>query len=59
MPDSVLVVEYEPRYIERVRQALSGHSQPNFAKDGEEAMKLLEELSRKLEALVADPRASP
>lgn len=48
MPDSILVVEYEPRYIERVRQALSGHSQPNFAKDGEEAMKLLESGSSRL-----------
>ncbi len=48
MPDSILVVEYEPRYIERVRQALSGHSKPNFAKDGEEAMNMLESVSVRL-----------
>jgi TonB family protein len=48
MPDSILVVEYEPRYIERVRQALSGFGQPNFAKDGEEAMRLLESGSFRL-----------
>jgi TonB family protein len=42
MPNSIFVVEYEPRYIERVRQALSGYSQPTFAKDGEEALRTLQ-----------------
>ncbi|MGK2855921.1 MAG: response regulator, partial [Thermoanaerobaculia bacterium] len=39
MPERILVVEYEPRYTERVRQALSGQSyEAVFAKDGEEAL---------------------
>ena len=43
MPENILVVEYEPRYTDRVRQALAG--QPfttTFARDGEEAMKALD-----------------
>jgi TonB family protein len=43
MSENILVVEYEPRYTDRVRQALAG--QPftmTFARDGEEAMKALE-----------------
>ncbi|HYH10699.1 MAG TPA: TonB family protein [Thermoanaerobaculia bacterium] len=43
MSENILVVEYEPRYTDRVRQALAG--QPfttTFAKDGEEAMKALD-----------------
>src|SRR5215212_10044226 len=43
MPENILVVEYEPRYTDRVRQALAG--QPFtafFAKDGEEAMRSLD-----------------
>jgi TonB family protein len=43
MSENILVVEYEPRYTERVRQALAG--QPfttTFARDGEEAIKALE-----------------
>lgn len=43
MSENILVVEYEPRYTDRVKQALSG--QPfttTFARDGEEAMKALE-----------------
>lgn len=42
MPDSILVVEYEPRYTDRVKQALAG--QPiatSFAKDGEEALRVI------------------
>jgi len=40
MPETILVVEYEPRYNDRVRQALIGHSLvPTFAKDGEEALR--------------------
>jgi len=40
MPETILVVEYEPRYSDRVRQALIGHSLvPTFAKDGEEALR--------------------
>src|SRR4051794_1580585 len=43
MPENILVVEYEPRYTDRVRQALSGQPfAPSFAKDGEEALKALE-----------------
>jgi len=43
MPENILVVEYEPRYTDRVRQALAG--QPFtalFAKDGEEALRAIE-----------------
>ena len=43
MPENILVVEYEPRYIDKAKQALAG--QPfniSFAKDGEEAMRALE-----------------
>ncbi|MGZ8867740.1 MAG: TonB family protein [Thermoanaerobaculia bacterium] len=42
MPDNILVVEYEPKYTDRVRQALTG--QPvtaSFARDGEEALRAL------------------
>src|SRR5438094_391129 len=43
MPENILVVEYEPRYTDRVRHALTG--QPfatSFAKDGEEALRALD-----------------
>ena len=43
MSENILVVEYEPRYTDRVKQALAG--QPfttTFARDGEEAMRALE-----------------
>ncbi len=49
MPENILVVEYEPRYTDRVRQALAG--QPfvtAFARDGEEAMRALDGNSPKL-----------
>jgi TonB family protein len=43
MSENILVVEYEPRYTDRVRQALVGQPfTPTFAKDGEEAIKALE-----------------
>jgi TonB family protein len=43
MSENILVVEYEPRYTDRVRQALSGQPiTPTFAKDGEEAMRALD-----------------
>ncbi|HEY2092084.1 MAG TPA: TonB family protein [Thermoanaerobaculia bacterium] len=42
MPENILVVEYEPRYTDRVRQALTGQPySPAFAKDGEEALRVL------------------
>ncbi|MEK6371548.1 MAG: TonB family protein [Acidobacteriota bacterium] len=42
MPENILVVEYEPRYTDRVRQALAGQPfVPSFAKDGEEALRAL------------------
>ena len=47
MSENILVVEYEPRYTDRVKQALAG--QPfttTFARDGEEAMKALEDEPR-------------
>jgi TonB family protein len=43
MSENILVVEYEPRYTDRVRQALVGQPfSPTFAKDGEEAIRALE-----------------
>ncbi|MGA7614884.1 MAG: protein kinase, partial [Thermoanaerobaculia bacterium] len=43
MPQDILVVEYEPRYTERVKNALNGRVfVPRFAKDGEEALSALE-----------------
>ena len=43
MPENILVVEYEPRYTDRVKQALSGQPfEAWFAKDGEEAMRVLD-----------------
>jgi TonB family protein len=42
MPENILVVEYEPRYTDRVKQALAGQPfAPEFAKDGEEALRAL------------------
>jgi TonB family protein len=42
MSEEILVVEYEPRYTDRVRQALVGRAvTPRFAKDGEEALTAL------------------
>jgi TonB family protein len=42
MPENILVVEYEPRYTDRVRQALAGQPySAAFAKDGEEALRAL------------------
>ena len=43
MPENILVVEYEPRYTDRVKAALNGQSYSTaFAKDGEEAIRALE-----------------
>lgn len=43
MSENILVVEYEPRYTDRVRQALAGQPfTPTFARDGEEAIKALD-----------------
>ncbi|MFZ2491938.1 MAG: response regulator, partial [Thermoanaerobaculia bacterium] len=42
MPETILAVEYEPRYIERIRQALSALPfAVVFAKDGAEALGVL------------------
>ena len=43
MADNILVVDHEPRYNDRVRQALAGHPiHASFAKDGEEALRALD-----------------
>jgi TonB family protein len=43
MAENILVVEYEPRYTDRVRQALATHPfTTTFAKDGEEAIRALD-----------------
>lgn len=40
MPDNILVVEYEPKYTDRVRQALTGLPLTvTFARDGQEALR--------------------
>ena len=42
MPDNILVVEYEPKYTDRVRQALTGLPlTASFARDGEEALRAI------------------
>jgi TonB family protein len=49
MPENILVVEYEPRYTDRVKQALAGQPfEAWFAKDGEEALKVLDAVQPKL-----------
>src|SRR5712691_3999153 len=49
MPENILVVEYEPRYADRVRLALSGQPiHAEYAKDGEEAMRALDAYEPKL-----------
>jgi len=49
MPENILVVEYEPRYTDRVRQALAGQPFiPAFARDGEEAIRALDDQPPKL-----------
>jgi TonB family protein len=43
MSENILVVEYEPRYTDRVKHALAGQPfAPSFAKDGEEALRALD-----------------
>ncbi|MEA2414284.1 MAG: eukaryotic-like serine/threonine-protein kinase [Thermoanaerobaculia bacterium] len=43
MPENILVVEYEPRYTDRVKQALAGQPfEAWFAKDGEEALRVID-----------------
>ncbi len=49
MSENILVVEYEPRYTDRVKQALSGQPfNPTFANDGEEAMRALDGVQPRL-----------
>src|SRR5258708_7292373 len=49
MPENILVVEYEPRYTDRVKQALAGQPiNPSFAKDGEEALRAVDADTPKL-----------
>ncbi len=49
MSENILVVEYEPRYTDRVKLALTGQPfNPTFAKDGEEAMRALDSASPRL-----------
>src|SRR5437899_3070566 len=49
MPENILVIEYEPRYTDRVKQALAGQPvEPSFAHDGDEAMRALDNTNPKL-----------
>ncbi len=49
MPENILVIEYEPRYTDRVRQALAGQPvQPSFAHDADEAIRALDTQTPKL-----------
>jgi TonB family protein len=42
MPENILVIEYEPRYAERLRQVLTQDAfAPVFVKDGEEALRAI------------------
>ena len=42
MPDNILVIEYEPRYAELLRQVLTQEAfAPTFVKDGEEALRAI------------------
>jgi len=42
MPENILVIEYEPRYAERLRQVLIQEAfAPTFVKDGEEALRAI------------------
>jgi TonB family protein len=61
MPETIIVVEYEPRYVDRVRQALTGLPVVvHFAKDGDEAVRLLETERANLIVLSSViPRSSP
>src|SRR5216684_1427325 len=43
MPENILVVEYEPRYTDRVKLALTGQPfEAWFAKDGDEALRVVD-----------------
>ena len=49
MPENILVIEYEPRYTDRVKQALAGQPvEPSFAHDGDEAIRALDSQRPKL-----------
>ena len=49
MPENILVIEYEPRYTDRVKQALAGQPfEAWFAKDGEEALRVIESSAPRL-----------
>jgi TonB family protein len=49
MPENILVIEYEPRYNDRVKQALAGQPvQPSFARDADEAVRALDTQTPKL-----------
>jgi TonB family protein len=49
MPENILVIEYEPRYTDRVKHALTGQPiEPSFVHDGEEALRAFDNQRPKL-----------
>jgi TonB family protein len=49
MPEAILVVEYEPKYIDRVKQALAGQAvDASFAHDADEALRAFDLQNPKL-----------
>ncbi|HET7710962.1 MAG TPA: TonB family protein [Thermoanaerobaculia bacterium] len=60
MADNILVVEYEPRYTDRVKHALSGQPiEPAFAKDGDEALRALDGSPKLIVISSVIPKTSP
>src|SRR5688572_9030874 len=49
MSAAILVVEHEPRYADRMKEALAGHPiELHFAADGEEALRIVDQRSPRL-----------
>jgi len=61
MPENILVIEYEPKYIDRVRQALAGQPvEPAFAHDADEAIRAIDAQRPKLIVLsTIIPKTNP
>src|SRR6266849_3872815 len=61
MPENILVIEYEPKYIDRVRQALAGQPvEPAFAHDADEAVRAFDAQHPKLIVLsTIIPKTNP
>jgi TonB family protein len=52
MAENILIVEYEPRYSDQIRNALQGQPfTPAFARDGEEAIRVFDSVAPRLVVL--------